>query len=205
MCSSATLNQDFVTALQNKVAAEKPFTAYDVTLEARRITGQRVAHYGDGGVRNFVMSEVGGIIPASWGQTLIRLKNGKDAIVYHPDSVDPWTYDEADNAPNTNTVTAPVQVQTPISPAGVTTSPFAKKVKVTEARRLQIPKKVMEQVKPTGGSYDIELNGCLLVCRIPNEDGRIRIGAKELDKAGIFKSANVSADVTRNSIIVTPA
>lgn len=204
MCST-TVRQEYVQALQECVAAEKPFTAYDVTKRARVIANERVPHYGQDGVRNFVTSEYGNLIPATWNQTMVQLQSGQQALVYHPASVDPYDHPMADkNAASAQVPTPAPTVATSQDDDEDEDEPDSVVVKVTNERRVNIPRKMMKKVNPTGGSYDIFVNGDL-VCRFPNKDGRLRVGKTELDKAGITDKAKISVDVKTNSILVHPS
>jgi hypothetical protein len=167
------------------VSQNKVFTAYDVTVAARKRTSHNVRH---ADVRLAVMGIINNDTAnrvanaADYVFTMLSLndpsKGNPQVIVYHPLSVDPYTHPMV--LPNT---VAPAPVDdgstVPADDGQGNVIPFDG-IDLTVEGRLNIPKKVLSQACPVGGSYDIKVNGTI-VSRFPNLDGRVRLGKKVLD------------------------
>jgi len=70
-------------------------------------------------------------------------------------------------------------------------------VKTTKEGRVQIPRKLVEQVSPNGGSYDILISGTLK-CASKDARGDLRIGLKQF---GIHDNkVRVTVDTVNNTI-----
>lgn len=184
----------------------KVFTAYDVTVEARKRTSHNVRHSDvriavpgiinndPAGAALYMMSPINLDIPS---------KGNPQVIVHHPLGVDPSTHPLAlkvnvslDPAtPPVTTVDVPVDQETDADPFD------GKEVSVTVEGRLTIPSKILSNVKRFGDSYDISFLGNV-VSRIPDKDGRVRLGKKVIkdNKADKYR---VSFNDNLNCIVVS--
>jgi hypothetical protein len=184
----------------------KVFTAYDVTVEARKRTTRNVRH-------SDVRQMVAGIInndpagAALYFMTTITLdipgKGNPQAVVHYPMGVDPQSHPMAvkTSAPVTVDNGSPADAA-PVDDGG-DAAPFDgdEVVEVTVEGRLNIPKKILSSVNTVGNSYDISFLGNV-VSRIPDKDGRVRLGKKIVGKNPSDKY-KVEFDENLNCVMVS--
>lgn len=191
MCSVSTVNA-VIEVVEDFIKQEKIFTAYDITTEVRKRAGEQVDYHSE--IKRVVH---GGFdwIRAGYQSTLITLDipQNPQAFVYHPLGTDPMKYplalqDNTDTDDNDNGGTDPVQTN--------------KINRVTGERRLNIPKKILGQVQPNGGSFDISVNGTLVCKNLTALDNRIRLSSRTLGDIKIGDLFKVSADTDKNIILV---
>ena len=205
MCQ-VSVPQEVNDVVAEFVSQNKVFTAYDVTVAARKRTSHNVRHADvrqavTGIINNDTTNRVANA--ADYVMTLLSLnipsKGNPQALVYHPMNVDPYTHPMAMQ----NTVApAPVDDGTaaPVDDGQGNVIPFDG-IDLTVEGRLNIPKKVLSQACPVGGSYDIKVNGTI-VSRFPNLDGRVRLGKNVLDSKNGQKY-QVEFDTNLNCIKVS--
>ena len=168
------------------------FTAFDITKEARTRTSQNIRH---DDVRSTVMIAFSAVFSADEFHTLVPdgddirydcksmtmdIPGNPKAIVYFPIGCNPADHpsvkvdeDTNDSTDDDNTDEDDV-------------------VYSTKEGRINIPKKVLDQIVLVSGEYTIRING--IDCRvIPNADGRVRLNYKS-DKCVI------TADTDKNLI-----
>ena len=66
-------------------------------------------------------------------------------------------------------------------------------ISATAEGRINIPKKILDQITPVGGSYDISFGGVLFP-KNPNSDGRVRFYMKDLGISGNKVKITVDSD-----------
>jgi len=202
---TATANQTVIDVLAMFIAQDRVFTAYDVTVEARKKTPERIDHRD---VRQLVHDNwITSGFPDNYDrQEGIELKtNGNPlVIVYYPDTK--TAYDHPFAMP----ASAPAPSYSTPAPTTTTTSKLGGSVKIdddsytctpTAEGRINVPKVLIDKVDKTGGSVDFMVSGTLHP-RIPNSDGRVRISLQKLDfDATADVTVTVSAD--RRSITLS--
>lgn len=196
MCSIAITNA-VNEVIFDLVAAEKLFTAFTVTKEVRKKISETVLHRD---VRQEVHNRDWGSRGYEGTPVTLIVAGNPVVLVYHPIGTDPLDFelalkdqdvtdtDDGDDTVNTTVVSSSNDVY------------FS-----TAARRLNIPRKVLHQVLPVGGSYDIDIGRGGVVCKVQEADGRVRIGAKALNKVSAGNRFKVTADKSTNKIQVESA
>jgi hypothetical protein len=193
MCSILVSNA-ISDALAEFVQDQKMFTAFEVTKRVREQISDTVLH-------REVRQEVhNGFDFLSHGYqrtpVLLIVAGNPQVFVYHPVGTDATDHPQAlkdttldtdaDDTDSSSSVQASL-------PDGVYST--------TKEKRLTIPKKILQQVDPVGGSFDVMVNGDLL-CLKKNADGRIRVAAGRLGGGSNFK---ITVGDTDNTIHVSPA
>ncbi|RLG43544.1 MAG: hypothetical protein DRN81_06350 [Thermoproteota archaeon] len=188
MCDVATANL-ILEMLDEKVKGLDMFTAFDVTTAVR--LKDDVYH---SEVRDFVNTAFLTGQMAGYNRELITLSlpNKPQALVYFPDgelasnyhlAIDN-TVSDPDDEDDDNTVSSDPEV-----------------FNLTAEGRINIPDNLISQITPTGGTYDILIQGDLK-CVPANKDGRVRIGLKRF---GFDKTARATVNSTNNTIVLTIA
>ena len=172
MCT-ATVAQVILDSLNKMTSAGKVFTAYDVTVEARKQTRDNIRH---NDVRKIVGQEFGtNQMPANYlrEQTLLETDAGPQLVlVYFPDDKDESDHpkaikdEEEDNIFLTPSSVV-FQAHKAIDDSEIIVEP-------TKEGRINIPKKIIDKVIPDNGFYDIVFLG-KIIHRCKNQDGRMRI------------------------------
>ena len=184
MCSVFVANA-IIEVLDRMKANEEVFTAFDVTKEARLATNDKVFHKD---VRNIVNQEfrTGGLAGYDRDLCDLNIPNSPSAFVYYPTNktaadhplvLDNVVQDDDDNDDDNDDEV----------------------VNVTAEGRIQIPKKILDQASPVGGSYDIVVSGTVYP-KVPNKDGRIRFSISALG----YNNSKVKITVDNNTIQVEP-
>jgi hypothetical protein len=179
-----------VEVLNEKILNEEIFTAYDITIAAREATDDTVIH---DDVRNIVGNEFNTNQIKGYVRELctLNLSGSPQAFVYFPDTK------SASEHPFVDGVSTPVSssVSMPVSTPAVVLGDD--EYKTTKEGRVQIPRKLTEQVSPNNGTYDLIINGSYRGVN-PDARGDLRIG---LIQFGIKDSkVKVTVDVSNNTI-----
>ena len=166
MCN-VLVASSIVEVLEQMITDRKVFTAFDVTKEVRQAISDTVLHKD---VRQIINNEFQTREMQDYSRELHTLNianqisgSNPSALVYFPDgkcAADHPLVDEVsteEDEEDDNTIVDGDDI-----------------VKITDDGRINIPKKMLNQISPTGGSYDFMINGDLH-CRSRNADGRIRL------------------------------
>jgi len=183
-----------VEVLEQKFLNKEIFTAYDITVEARAATDDNVRH---DDVRSIVNNEFITNQMAGYERELctLDLSSKPQAFVYFPDTMSANDYPLIDDsvAPVVNTVST----SAPVSTVAVDLS--VDEYATTKEGRVQIPRKLTNQVTPNGGTYDVLINGDIK-CASSDARGDVRIGLRQF---GIKDSkVKVTVDTNNNTIII---
>ena len=197
-----TAAQVILDALEAKLKNGSVFTAYDVTVDARDRTDERIGH---NDVRNIVHNEwMTGQFPSEYNQESIQLCTPTQpfALVYFPDNKAATDHPLAlisSNPVTPNPIPAPTTVSVPVTKTTKNTKDGDSFVcEVTNENRINIPRDILIQVSPSGGTYDIAF-GTKMLYKAMNSDGRVRISAASLDN---HKKYRVTANKSANTIII---
>ena len=187
--------------LAQKLLDGEVFTAWEVTEAVRALTTERISH---ADVRNIVNSEFNAQQMGTVNRQLCTLNDGRnsEAFVYYPNGM------SADDhlLVGSNPVSSPVSVNLDntdsgshpcVADATTTDSGSDADSNITAEGRINIPKSLLGDVTPTGGSYDISFNGTLY-CKIPNKDGRVRISINAIG----FVGTKAKFSIDKNTIII---
>jgi hypothetical protein len=182
MCNTAVASS-IIETLDRMRADEEVFTAYDVTKETRQSVDDNVRH---NDVRSIVEQEfqTGGLVGYSRELRTLDLPSAPQANVYFPygksaedhslvaedwDGADgPDDADDTDDGDDTITATA--------------------------EGRINIPKKLLDQITPVNGAYDLSFGGTLFP-RTANKDGRVRVSLSDLGISSNKVKITVDNDV----------
>jgi hypothetical protein len=193
MCNVLAANT-IIEVLDEKIQNGELFTAYDVTLAARLATDENIVH---NDVRNIVDNEFVTNQMAGYDRELstLNLSSNPQAFVYFPDGKSANDHPLVDTSVTPSTVNTPVSV--PVSTSDVVLNDD--EYKTTKEGRVQIPRKLTNQVTPNGGTYDILINGALK-CASSDARGDVRIGLRQF---GIRDSkVKVTVDTNNNTIVI---
>jgi len=184
-----------VEILEAKIQNKDFFTAFDVTQEVRKSLGKsnNVSH---NDVRNIIINEfrTGQMPGYERDLCTLELPNSPQAFVYHPDDEEVSNYyliskDDTNTDSNTDSNT-------------VVDNDSDNVVTMTAAGRIDIPKKLLNQVNALGGSYDFSVGGTICP-KIPDKNGRVRFSLNSLGISG--GKAKVIVDVAHNKIDIESA
>lgn len=191
MCNVAVASS-IVEVLDEMVKNGDVFTAFDITQAARKLTTDNITHRD---VKDIVMNEFDTNQMVGYSRELRDLDIAGEpmALVYYPAgksssdhslvSGGSVSVDTEDDSTDTDDDNLP-----------------ADQLKLTEENRVNIPKKMVEQIKPVAGTYDISVNGTLK-CVSLNSDGRIRLNVRPL---GIVEDkVRLTVDTVNNVINIT--
>lgn len=181
-----------LAVLGTNVSNGEVFTAYDVTKGSRLLTDENVRSRD---VREIVHNEWQTNQMQNFNRELCTLNapGNPQAFVYFPDGkassdhplVAPEVVDEDDDMTDDGGLSGDGDDGDDDSTDnGVVIS-------VEGSGRINIPRKMLNQIVPTGGSYDFLVNGSL-TCRKVNANGAIRFGLKALGFSGDKCRAEVS-------------
>lgn len=199
MCGTM-LATKIIEAMDDMVLSGNVFTAFDITEAARAMTSDNVVH---DDVRNIVSDafnagDMNGKGPDDYSREsrmLDLLSHCPVAVVYFPD-----TKSASDHA-LISVQAAPVasSVSTPVSTAPVVVL-GDDEYKTAKDGRIQITRKLIAQVTPVAGTYDVLVNGTLSPAKLDDRGG-LRVGLRQF---GIRDSkVKVTVDTTNNTINVT--
>jgi len=204
--STATVAQHILNALAARIKNGSVFTAFDITTDARDATDENVKH---GDTRNIVHQEYGaGEFPDNYNRDeFLELKNGQAAICYYPDDKTSGDHPEAMYPLALPIGQAPASVQQVQAASPVSAAPKAKQggsVKdgngfiCTETSKgvINIPDDIVKAVTPNGGTYDIQIEGGGLICKVADGKGRLRIASSKLGSGSKFRLAVVTNTIT---------
>lgn len=194
MCDFVVANQ-IIEVIDDFVRQSKIFTAYDVTVEARKRADNQLDRHS--AIRTIVHDSYD-YDNAGYEKTQITLNVGNNpvAFAFHPVGTDPQLHPLA-------LKDASVVVGTTNSPASVAPVVAArstdKSIRVaTKEHRLNVPKRIYSKIKNViGGTYDVFVDGTMR-CIKPNKDGRVRLSVN-----GIGRQFRVEADTGRDAILVS--
>ena len=182
--------------LSEKIANGDIFTAYDVTVAVRDKTNDTVPH---NDVRNVLNQDFVTGQMDNYNRELCTLNThgNPQALVYYPDGSSPSDHPLVDD-------TVVVDDEDDSSTSFVDHSSTSTAVDLgddeyatTKEGRIQIPRKITNQVTPDGGTYDILIKGNLKNAR-KDARGDLRIGLKQF---GINDSkVKITVDTDNNVI-----
>ncbi len=188
MCSMLSATT-ILEALQDLVLGGQIFTAYDVTIAARGKTDDNIKH---ADVRGIVDNEFVTQQMAGYDRELCTLNLGSSpqAQVYFPDTK------SANDHPlvvSSGSVSAPVSQPTSTASA---VDLDDDEYKTTAEGRIQIPRKVLKQVTPNAGSYDVQISGGSLKCVCADARGDVRICLRQfgIDSAKVKLTVDTGAN-----------
>jgi len=204
---TATASQFVLNALAAMLEGKRVFTAYDVTIDARDKTDERIDHED---VRGIVHNEfLTGEFPDEYNkQEQLELNNNQVAICYYPDGK------VAEDHPNamypagsTAAVTSPAAA---VSQSATSAAPKTKLggktkdgdgfiVNVTCDGRINIPKELKSQVSADGGTFDVKFQGTVLYKKPIGSEDRLVLKKSELNGGDKFR---IGVDVSSNTITV---
>jgi hypothetical protein len=197
MCNTAEATL-IIEVLDEKVQNGEVFTAFDITSAARSKTDDNIRH---SDVRHIVGNEFSTQQMGNYDRELrtLDLSSSPQAFVYFPD-----TKTAEDHPLVSAALVTPNPTNLGVS-HGTSTFPTPTptvfldddEVKTTAEGRVQIPRKLVAQVTPNGGTYDILIGGTLK-CANKDARGDLRIGLKQL---GINDpKVRVTVDSVNNTI-----
>jgi hypothetical protein len=193
MCT-ITVSNSISEVLGDFVTREAPFTAFDITKGVRAKIAETVLHRE---VRQEVHNGFD-FLSAGYQRTPVTLNvaGNPTVFVYHPVNTDATDHpmalkDTGPDVTDTDDTDGDDGSVAVALPDGVR--------HVTKDKRVTIPRKILNQVTPIGGSYDIMAKGDL-ICRKPNANGMVRIAASKLGGGDLFKIT-----VENNNIHVSPS
>ncbi len=197
MCTVAVAGS-IVEVLDEKIKNGGVFTAFDITKAARKSTTDNVSHRD---VKDIVMNEFDTGQMSGYSRELLELAavvGEPMALIYYPAgksaSDHPLVSGGSVSSGDGTGAPSGVSVDTGV----VSTDPDV--FKLTGENRVNIPKSMIGKIIPTGGSYDIKVNGTLK-CVSLNSDGRIRLNVRPL---GIVEDkVRVTVDAVKNVIEIT--
>lgn len=177
--------------LDEKIQNGDVFTAYDITIAVRAASSENI-HHGDVQKALFDRFNVNDLAGYDRELKTLDLINNPQAFVYFPD-----TKQASDHAlVSVSAVSSHVSIPVVSTPA-VTLD--ADEYKTTNEGRVQIPRKLLSQVTPNAGTYDLIINGSY---RGATTDARgdLRIGLRQF---GIKDDkVKLTVDTSNNTIKV---
>ena len=215
MCT-ATAAQVILDTLAQMTKDGKIFTAYDVTVEARKQTRENIRH---NDVRRIVSQEfLTNQFPANYlrEMELLETDNGNQEVnVFFPDDKSSSDHPKAvTKISNSSPVpSVPVSNHAPVSSHSCSCSVaspnnnsiFFVDCESTKEGRINVPKGIVDLATPSNGLYDIDLVKYIasgrLVRQMPNKDGRLRIN-KKLVGNGLGTKFRVSYIANANIICI---
>lgn len=189
MCNVLIANT-IVEVLDENIQNGEVFTAFDITSSARAKTDDNVRH---DDVRNIVNNEFVSQQMAGYDRELcvLDLSDSPSAFVYFPDTKSASDHPLVSGSGVILSNTSVNTVSTPVI------SLDDDEYKTTKEGRVQIPRKLLSQVTPNAGTYDLIINGSYRGAT-PDARGDIRIGLRQF---GIKDSkVKLTVDTTNNSI-----
>lgn len=165
------------------------FTAYDVTLAARKVTSDNVVH---NDVRVIIENEFVTQQMVGYDRQLcvLNISSQPQANVYFPDT-------KSVNDHPLVTVTPVTPGTGGSSPATVHVDLADDEVKTTKEGRVQIPRKLLTQVTSSAGSYDICIGGETKYAQADARgDVRVCLGQFGITDAKV----RVTVDTTNNTV-----
>jgi len=212
-------SQFVLLALAARVKNGSVFTAHDVKEDARiaaAMTTEKIYH---ADVRNIVHQEFAvGEFPDNYNrEDFLELNNGHVAICYYPDGKAATEHENAmsPTAPiigqvpasvqqaqtaNTNPVTALNQVVASATPkakqGGSVKDGKGFICSETSKGVINIPDGIVKAVTPNAGSYDIQIEGGGLICKVADGKGRLRIASSKLGTGSKFRLEVVTNTIT---------
>ena len=192
MCSMLVATSILET-LEDFLLGKKVFTAYDVTIAARGKTSDNVKHVD---VRGIVDNEFITQKMIGYDRELCTLNLGSSpqAQVYFPDTKSANDHPLVDGSSSVSTpVSQPTSQPTSTAPA---VDLDDDEYKTTKEGRIQIPRKVLKQVTPNAGSYDVQISGGSLKCVCADARGDVRICLRQfgIDSAKVKLTVDTGAN-----------
>jgi len=190
MCSVTVANA-IVQMMQQMVANEEVFTAYDITIAVRAIESDTVPHRD---VRTVVHNsfDAGEMTNYQSALCTLDLQNDPTAVVFYPNGKNPSDHPLVEDDTQSSVTSSDAN-----DSDSSDDSTDADIYSVTAEGRINIPKKVLDQVTPIGNSFDFMINGSVK-CRSINSDGRIRFSMADLGFTG--SKCRVIVDSIKNTI-----
>jgi len=176
MCS-VTEAQTILDVIEDFKNDEKVFTAFDVTVEARTRTPDKISHRD---TRRILNGEFGQMVAEGWDRELLPLnvKGNPSAFVYSADG------HLADEHSLVTATTDEDDEDEDVEDGEIVCTLTAKK-------RLNIPKNLLSQLDLSSGSVDVQFNNDTIYGKVEN-DGRVRLSLKQF---------NVSKDSVKVSVL----
>lgn len=165
------------------------FTAFDVTIAVRAISSDSVVH---NDVRNIIQNEYITQQMAGYDRELCALdiSGNPQALVYFPDTK------QATDHPLVSGSSLPSTDNDTVDTSAVDLD--NDEYKTTKEGRVQIPRKLVSQVTPSAGSYDILIDNNTNVYRNCDARGDIRVGLRQF---GITDDkVRITVDTSNNTI-----
>ena len=199
---TANASQVVLNMLMACIKNGRVFTAYDVTVDARDGTDERIDHED---VRNIVHNEfVTGEFPDEYNrEEFLELNNGSTAICYYPDSKAATDHPLAAQVQpsagfSTTSTTSPAQaVAAPKTKQGGSVKDGSGFIcSETSKGVINIPDEIVKAVTPNGGTYDIQIDGGGIIYKAPDGKGRLRIASSKLGGGSKFRLEVVTNTIT---------
>lgn len=170
MCTVATATT-IIEVLDEMVQNQDVFTAFDVTMAVRGKVSDTILH---NEVRNIVNNEFITQQLAGYDRELcsLNVSGNPQAFVYFPDGKSVSDHDLVISSTDSDN-------DSDDSDEDLVVDLADDEYRTTKEGRVQIPKKLLSQVSPNGGSYDILINGTLK-CVSADARGDVRICLKQL-------------------------
>ena len=178
----------------------RAFTAYEVTLEARK-QGEKGRHKDLKNIIHLDTSLQDAVNFGDYLKTNVDVGASTKAILYHPDTYDPTSYQALPKADEPSTpVQVPVTPATSVLSSGTSTPVVAKTGHCLDYRnRLFIPKSYLADIGVSAGEkVSIFNEGSLVVVR-KAQDGDVALSTLKVEKDGeirIAQSTLVSGGLT---------
>lgn len=184
MCNVATATT-ILEVLSEKTQNKEVFTAFDITQAVRAKIVDFTPHKD---VRNVVSNEYASRELEGYSRELcsLNISNNPQAMVYFPDEK------SASDHPLVSNSTEPDEDDTDDDDSN---DPDV--INLTAECRINIPQKLLSQISPMGGSYDVMIDG-ELKCIIPDKDSRVRLSLKSFGFVG--SKCRLTADSSKNLI-----
>lgn len=203
MSITATASQIVLNVLAAILKSKRIFTAFDVTTDARDSTDERIDHED---VRGIVHNEfLTGEFPDDYNrEEFLELNNGYTAICYYPDGKAATDHPEAAVVQSGGYTQQPAAVNVSTSFVKAPKAKQGGSVKdgsayiCTETSKgvINIPDEIVKAVTPSGGTYDIQIEGGGIIYKAPDGKGRLRIASSKLGTGSKFRLEVVTNTIT---------
>jgi len=206
MCD-VTVAKTIVEVLDEAVKNQEVFTAYDITIKARKLSDDTIFHSGNTifhkDVKNIVVNKFVTQQMPGYNRELCKInKLGKpEALVYYPDGKSVSDHSLVLSAPILdNAVTPDDDLDDDFDDDDFDDEEIVVSKDVynlTAEGRVNIPKTLLDKVAPSAGGYDVLVSGTLRSIA-PNKDSRVRVSLKNM---GISSSkVRMTVDTSNNTI-----
>ncbi len=194
MCSVATANH-ILEILEDMIQNQEVFTAFDVTVAVRAITSETVLHDDVRGVVDgqFISQQIAG-----YDRELcaLNVSGNPQALVYFPDGKSAQDHSLVDGS---TASVAPAASDGSDGSDGAVVDLDDDEYATTKEGRVQIPRKLLSQVNPVGGTYDVMISGSLKSASA-DARGDVRVSLRQYDITD--EKVKLVVNVSNNTISI---